>query len=155
MKMLSLILVLILSICVLGCTYKENQGIVKKLSDSFDNFHGLFNQEKFDRIYSEADVELKNKFTEQQFVSYLEVVKNDVGEINIKPHIWINSDLKDEVKRIFFERTEFSNSQVISTEKSKYTEKFHWIVRDGEAKITSYEVNKLCDNPCTIGISRK
>ncbi len=150
-----LILILIFTVCIFGCAFEENREIEKKLTTSIENFHALFNQEKFNQIYSEADDKLKNKFTEQQFVSYLDVVKNDVGEINIKPHVWIYSDYKDEVKRILFERTEFSNSQVLSTDKAKYTEKFDWILKDGEAKIASYEVNKLCDVPCTIGIGRK
>ncbi len=155
MKTLKLILILTLSVCLLGCAFEENREVENKLTKSVNNFHALFNQEKFNQIYSEADDELKKKFSEQQFTSYLEVVKNDLSEITIEPHIRIDSDFKDEVKRIFFDRTEFSNSQVISTDKSKYTEEFYWIVRNGEAKIASYEVNKLCDNPCTIGIGRK
>lgn len=155
MKTPKLILVLIFSICLFGCAFEEKQEAEKKLTSSIDNFHALFNEEKFNQIYTEADDELKNKFTEQQFVSYLEVVKNDVGEINKEPLVHINSGLQDEIKSIWSKRTDFSNSQLINTNKAFYNEDFKFTLKEGEAKIAFYEVNKICDKPCAIGIGRK
>ena len=155
MKTLKMIVILIFLVCLFGCAFEENQEVEKKLTNGVNRFHALFNEEKFNQIYLEADEELKNKFTEQQFVSYLEVVKNDVGEINKEPLIHINSGLEDNIKRIWSKRTDFSTSQLINTDKAFYNEDFKFKVKEGEAKIVSYEVNKICDKPCTIGIGRK
>ncbi len=155
MKTPKLILVLFLSICLFGCAFEENREAEKKLTNSVNNFQALFNEEKFNQVYSEAEDELKNNFTEQQFISYLEVVKNDVGEINKEPIIHINSGLEDEIKSIWSKRTDFSNSQLIATDKAFYNENFKFKLKGSEAKIVSYEVNKICDKPCTIGIGRK
>jgi hypothetical protein len=82
MRILRLILILIFSICLLGCAFEENREVEKKLTNSVNNFHSLFNQGKFVQIYLEADDNLRNKLTEQQFVSYLEIIKNnDVGKL--------------------------------------------------------------------------
>ncbi len=101
MKTPKLILVLILSICLFGCAFVENHEVEKKLTKSVNNFHALFNEEKFNQIYLEADDELKNKFAEKQFVFYLKVIKeNDVGELKEISHVWLKDDLEDVVKRI-------------------------------------------------------
>jgi hypothetical protein len=152
MKTLKAVFVLFLSIFLLGCPFEENRKVEKMLADSVNNFHILFNQEKFKEIYLGMDDELKNRFTEQQFVSYLEVVKNDIGEINTKPLISIKDDLKDGVKRFWSKKTKFSNSDLISTEKAIYVEKIEWNIKDNEAKISNYEVNKLCNKPCKLSI---
>ena len=93
--------------------------------------------------------------SEQQFVSYLEIVKSNVGEIKNKPHVWLDDDLKDGIRRIWFKKTKFQNIELLATEKAIYQEKFEWIVKNDEAKLASYEVNKICDKPCTIGIGKK
>jgi hypothetical protein len=122
----------------------------KKLTENVNNFHDLYNQGKYRQIYSEIDDELKTRFTEQQFVSYLKSVKNDVGEIKVTPLISIKDELKDGVKRIWSERTKYSNSDLISTTITIYVEKIEWNVKDNEAKMTNYEVFKLCNKPCIL-----
>jgi len=137
---------------LLGCPFEENRKIEKKLARSVNDFHELFNQEKFGEIYAAADDELKGKFTEQQFVSYLEVVKNDIGEIKTKPFISIKDELKDGARRIWSKRTKFSNSDLIPAENAIYVEKIEWNVKDNEAKISNYEIHKLCDKPCRLDV---
>ena len=154
MKTTKLILVLTLSICLFGCAFEENREVEKKLTNSVNNFHTLFNEEKFNQIYLEGDEELRNKFTKQQFVSYLEVFKNDVGEIKEKPHVWID-ELKDGIKRILFRRTKFSSFELVSTEKAIYREKFDWDLVKDEAKLVSFQIEKICNNPCQLNIKTK
>ena len=156
MKNTKLILLLIISICLFGCAFEENREVEKKLTESVNNFHALYNQEKFNQIYSEADSELKNKFTEQQFISYLEVVKsNDAQELKEIKHVWLEDDFKDGAKRVFFKRTKFSDVEMIGTEKAIFREKFEWNLTDNEAKLASYEIEKLCDKPCGLAIKIK
>lgn len=155
MKPLKLILILALSGCLFGCAFEENREVEKKLTDRINNFHALFNQEKFQEIYNESDDELKTKFAEQQFVSYLKFVKNDFGEIKETPHVWINDELRDGAKRILFKRTKFSNVEMVGTDKAIFREKFEWNLRDNEAKLASYEIEKLCDKPCGLAIKTK
>jgi hypothetical protein len=135
-KNLKLILVLVLSGFLFGCAFEENREVENKLTKSVNNFHVLFNQEKFNQIYSEAGDELKNKFTEQQFVSYLEIVKeNDVEKLEEISRVWLKNDLKDGIKRIWFKKTKFSNVEMISTEKAIFREKFEWDLGSGEPKL--------------------
>jgi len=130
-----IILVLFFSILLLGCPFEENRKVEKMLAESVNNLHDLFNQEKLEEIYFAADDELKGRFSEQDFISYLEVVKNDIGEIKTKPFISINDELKDGAKRLWSKRTKFSNSDLISTEKAIYVEKIEWNVEGNKAKI--------------------
>ncbi len=156
MKTPKLILVLILSICLFGCAFVENHEVEKKLTKSVNNFHALFNEEKFNQIYLEADDELKNKFAEQQFVFYLKVIKeNDVGELKEISHVWLKDDLEDVVKRIWFKRTRFSNIEMVFTNKAMFREKFEWNLMGDEVKLTSYVVEKICDKPCRLVIETK
>ena len=156
MTVSKLILLLLLSTCFFGCTFVENPEIENELTKSVNNFHAFFNQEKFNEIYSEADDELKNKFSEQQFVSYLEVVKgNDVGKLKDITHVWLKDDLKDVAKRILVRRTRFSNVELTFTEKAMFREKFEWNLSNGEAKLVAYEMEKICDKPCRLVIDTK
>lgn len=156
MKSANLILVLILAINFCGCAFIENDEVEAKLTKSVDNFHALFNQENFNQIYSEADDELKNKFDEQQFVSYLEVIKaNDVEKLKEDVRVFLNDDLKDAAKRIVFKKTKFSNIELVFTEKAMFREKFEWNLKSGEPKLSAYVVEKICDKPCRLVIETK
>lgn len=156
MKSLKLILVLIFWVCLSGCAFEENREIEKKLTNGVNNFHALFNQEKLNQIYLEADDELKNKFTEQQFVSYLEVVKdNDVRELKEISYVWLQDDLKDAVKRAFVKKTKFSNVELVASDKAVFREKFEWNLKSGEPKLSAYEMEKICDKPCRLVINAK
>ncbi len=119
-----LFLVFIFLTFLSSCPFDDNRKIEKILAESEIKFHDLFNQEKFQEIYAESDNELKTKFDEQQFVSYLKFVKNDFGQVKETPHIWINDELKDGAKRILFKRTKFSNVEMVGTEKAIFREKF-------------------------------
>jgi hypothetical protein len=151
-----LFVLLLLSMCFFGCAFEENREVENKLTKSVNNFHALFNQQKFNQIYSEADDELKNKFTEQQFVSYLEVVKNnDFEKLKETSHVWLKDDLKDVAKRILVKKTKFSNVELVFTEKAMFREKFEWNLGSGEPKLTAYVMEKVCDNPCRIVFNAK
>jgi hypothetical protein len=156
MKTLKSITISILCICFLGCAFEENREVENKLTKGVNNFHALFNQEKFNQIYSEADDELKNKFTEQQFISYLEAVKdNDAGELKQISHVWLRDDLKDAVKRVVFKKTNFSHVELAFTEKAMFREKFEWSLKSGEPKLSAYVLEKICDKPCRIVVDTK
>ena len=156
MKVLKLILFLFLSMNFCGCAFIENDEVEAKLTKSVNNFHALFKQEDFHQVYSEADDELKNKFDEQQFVSYLEVVKaNDVEKLKEYVRVFLNDDLKDAAKRIVFKKTKFSNIELVFTEKAMFREKFEWNLRSGEPKLTAYVMEKVCDKPCRIVFNAK
>lgn len=156
MKILNLFLILIILTNLFGCAFEENREVEKKITDSINNFHALFNQERFNQIYSDTDEELKIKFTEQQFVSYLEVVKkNDVEEFKETPHIWLKDNLKDGIKRILFRKTKFSNVEIVSTANAIFREKFEWNLKDDEVKMTSYVLEKICNKPCQLNIKTK
>lgn len=156
MKPVKLILISIISICFFGCAFEENREVENKLTKSVNNFHALFNQEQFDQIYSEAGDELKNKFTEQQFVSYLEAFKeNNAEKLKDISQVWLKDDLTDAAKRIVVKKTKFSNVELISTEKAMFREKFEWNLSSGEPKLVAYEMEKICDKPCRLVIDTK
>lgn len=156
MKIPQLILVLILSFCLVGCAFIENDEVENKLTNSVNNFHTLFNQGKFNQIYSEVDDELKSKFNEQQFVSYLEVVKeNDVEKLKEDARVWLKDDLKDALQRTLFKKTKFSNIELVFTDKAMFREKFEWNLKSGEPKLTAYVMEKVCDKPCRLVIETK
>ena len=156
MKVLKLILFLLLSANLFGCAFEENREVENKLTKSVNTFHTLFNQEKFNQIYSESDDELKNKFTEQDFVYYLEVVKdNDAKELKQISRVWLEDDLRDGIKRIVFKKTKFSDVEMVFTEKAMFREKFEWNLRSGEPKLSAYEMEKLCDKPCRLVLETK
>jgi len=136
-----------------SCPFDENRKIEKILAESEVKFHDLYNQEKFQEIYFNSDIELKNKFTEQQFISYLEIFKNDTGEIELKPHVWINDELKDGIKRTLFTRIDFSTFELVHTNKAIFREKFDWKLRGEEAKLASFQIEKICNKPCRLAIS--
>lgn len=156
MNFTKLLLVLILLACSFGCAFEENREIEKQLTSSVNNFRAKFNQEKFNQIYSEADEELKNKFTEQQFVNYLKVIKDDnIDNLKETSHVWLQDELKDAIKRIIVKKTKFSNVELASSGKTLFREKFEWNLKSGEPKLTVYEIEKICDNPCGIVINAK
>jgi hypothetical protein len=99
--------------------------VLLKLTEGVNSFHTLFNQRKFNQIYLEADVELKSKFTERQFVSYLEGIKdNDAENLKVVSHVWLKDDLKDGVRRLLFKKVRFAHVELVPTERAIYREKF-------------------------------
>lgn len=156
MNFTKLILVLTFLACSFGCAFEENRAVEKQLTSSANNFRAKFNQEKFDQIYSEADEELKNKFTEQQFVNYLKVIKdNNIDNLKETSHVWLEDELKDAIKRIIVKKTKFSNVELASSGETLFREKFEWNLKSGEPKLAAYEIEKICDNPCGIVINAK
>lgn len=150
-----LLFVLVVLIFFAACPFDENRQIEAMLEESEDKFHYLYDQDKFQQIYIESDDELKNKFTEQQFILYLKNRKDITGNIEVTPLVSIKDDLKDGVKRVFVTRTKFSNVELAYTETAIFREKFEWNLKGNEAKIVSYEIEKLCDKPCRLAIQTK
>lgn len=155
MKIAKLFLILIFCTLFLNCAFDENRKIEKILAESEIKFHNLYNQNKFQEIYAHSDEKLKERFTEQQFTSYLEVAKNETGNIELKPLVWIDDEFKDGLKRIFFKRTGFSTFELVHTEKAIYREKFEWNLVGNDPKLVLFTIEKICNKPCQLNIKTK
>ena len=144
MKVLKLVLILIFLTWLSGCAFEaKKREVEKKLTDSVNNFHALFNQGKFNQIYEEADDELKNEISNQQFVSYLENVKESKSaELKEVSQVWIDNESSDGKISILFGRGKFFNTATIYTEKNIYIEYFEWKLADDKAKLVSYEIRE-------------
>jgi hypothetical protein len=128
----SLCIVTLLSLCCLTVSRVEFDVDRQTAVRETDNFHRLFNEQRFEDIYELTDRRARETKSKQGLISILAGLRSERGPISKSDVI----DAKIEVRSTYREvhlafRTKF--------EKGEAVEKFTWYVSDNEASLFSYE----------------
>lgn len=155
---MKLFIILLFSLVFVECAFDENRQIEEMMRKSIIKFHQQVNNERYSEIYAKADKELKNKYSEQEFIERLRAVH---AKFNALPDEALMVSIKDEIfdgirRTAGFKRTRFSHVELISDEtERKATEHFEWSVINDQAKLASYEFKMICETPCILTIQTK
>ncbi len=111
-------------------------------SKSIDKFHSQLNDEKYQEIYREADVNLQHSITEADFTEELRAVRQKHGNASQK-HFPERTMFQDIIRGWHFgsaKHEEKTTMEVFSNyERGLVVEMFEWAVKDGEAKLVDYK----------------
>jgi hypothetical protein len=150
-----ILIVLLLSFSLAECVFDENKRIEQSLKKSVSEFHQRLNEERYDKVYEQADEKLKSQIPKEEFVSQLRQVRTQFYPLPDKTYIFIDDEILDGVKRtIGYKREKFSTFQLIGNEKEVTTERFEWSFKDNETKLVSYKIDPICKKPCGIAIKK-
>jgi hypothetical protein len=126
-------LVIALVIFVCGASFLHNtvrpSPEIKSLMDAkIDDFHQKLIQNKFAEIYAESDPELKDKYSEQEFIDYLKKAKEKFGNDLPKANVNSQESLINTIGRKLGKKV-FQQELVIVSEKPNYkSEMFRWVL---------------------------
>jgi hypothetical protein len=128
----SLCIVTLLSLCCLTVSRIEFDEDRQTAVRETDNFHRLFNEQRFEDIYELTDKRASETKSKQGLISILSGLRNERGSASKSEVI----DAKIEVRASYREihlvfRTKFENGESI--------EKFTWYVSNDKASLFSYE----------------
>ena len=134
-----------------ACAFDENRSIEKLLAKSMSRIHQQFNEERFQEIYDEADEELRKQTNEEDFVAQLRQFHQEVGKLEGPDFVSIEDELWDGLKRtVGFKRLKFPYTWLKFNKEFIAREKFEWVIKDGQARLTFYEIKQVCRKPCNL-----
>ena len=150
-KLLLNLSVLAFLLSLSACAFDENRSIEKILAKSMSRIHQQFNEERFQEIYAEADEELRKRVKEEDFVTQLRQSHQEVGKLEGTDFVSIEDTLWDGLKRTAgFKRLKFPSVSLTVGKEFLVREKFEWVVKDEQARLTFYEIKQVCRKPCNL-----
>lgn len=138
---------LVLTLITLFCgmiflhnTVRPNAEIKFLMDAKIDDFHQKLIQNKFTEIYAESDSELKNKYSEQEFIDYLKKAKEKLGDDIPKANVTSQESLLNTIGRKSGRKV-FQQQSITISEKPNYkSELFRWVIyNDEDVRLVSYE----------------
>jgi len=148
---LSVFVVLSLIGCA-SCSYEAKRKTETAVEQAAEKFHEELNEEQYQTIYNEADVELRKSITEAEFTAQLRSAHEQFGRVSGKVYVFIDDSVWRELRKVFGTRREMvSHANVPASDLIFGTEHFVWVLENDEPRLVSYKFQRICSKPCTIG----
>jgi hypothetical protein len=148
-------LALIAVIVLIGrssCSYEANRKTETAVEQAAEKFHKVLNEEQYQPIYNEADVELRNSVTEREFTAQLRSAHEQLGRVSGKVYVFIDDSVWRGLRKAFGSKREIvahgnlpGSDMIIGNEQSV------WAVENDEPRLVSYKFQRICSKPCSIG----
>jgi len=145
-------------IALLGSTacssYEEQRKVEAALSQSVNRFHEQLNNERYGEMYAQADPKLRARIDEATFTDQLKNAHDQMGTLSKPSKVLLTSRAWNDLNWSRFWGRE---QRVIDVDRPdsdliNATERFEWIIENGQPKLTWYEFRFICKKPCTVGI---
>lgn len=138
-----IVIALVIFVCganFLHNTVRPSPEIKSLMDEKIDDFHQKLIQNKFKEIYAESDSELKQKYSEQEFIDYLKKAKENFGNDLPKSNVNSQESLINTIGRKLGKRV-FQQEVFKVSEKPNYkSEIFRWAIYSNDnIKLISYE----------------
>ncbi|MGH9906322.1 MAG: hypothetical protein ACRD8U_12165 [Pyrinomonadaceae bacterium] len=147
-------LILLVAIGTAACSYETNRRIQTAVALSVDRFHEQLNSRQFHDIYSQSDLELQNRISEDEFSAQLAAAHEQLGVSTDKAIVIIDDSVWRGLRRAFSNRERVFHGNLVTSDSVIAHEKFVWAVENFEPKLVSYEFRFVCSKPCSIGFAR-
>lgn len=132
MRAISLVAALVLAVLCGGC--KDMLKGHEEGRKGVDEFHKLYNGEKYAEIFASADPGFGKAITLPDFKKFLESVQRKLGKAKSSTEDgWRVNSLNGKTYITLGEKTEF--------EKGEAEERFVFIMHDGQALLYNYNIN--------------
>lgn len=157
MKTLSLCLILFSLLCCASCSYEEKRKLETVLEQSVDKFHQQLNDDQYHDIYAQADAELQNRISEADFTAQLNEAHARLSTTSGKSNVILDESFWRGLRKSFGVRREKITHVEMTTGSDRILgiERFEWAVQDNQPKLVSYNLQELCQKPCTIVFNSK
>ena len=147
---LALFVVLILVGCS-SCAYDAKRKTETTVEQAVERFHEKLNEEQYQRIYAEADVDLRNSVREDEFIAQLRYAHEQLGRASGKAFVFIDDSVWRGLRKAFGGKREIvSHRTYPASDLIIANEQFVWAVENDQPKLVSYKFQRLCSKPCTM-----
>ena len=154
MRSKSIFVVLLILVGCCSCqSYEAKRKTEMAVEKAVEHFHEQLNEEQYQQIYDEADAELRSKVTETDFTAQLRSAHDQLGRSSSKAYVLIDETIWRGLGKAFGAKQELvSHGHFPGSELIVANERFAWAVENDQPKLVSYEFQKVCSKPCTVGI---
>jgi hypothetical protein len=150
-----LVLFVVLVVSCYSCSYDAKRKTETAVEQAVDKFHEQLNQEQYQRIYAESDVDLRNRATEAEFMDQLRYVHEQLGTTSGKPIVIIDDSVWRELRKAFGRTREIiSHANIPRSDLIVGNESFVWAVENDQPKLVSYQFQWVCRKPCAVGFGQ-
>jgi len=115
------------------------------IEKSVDKFHAQMNEEQYQAIYAEADPELRNRISEQDFTKRLADTRARAGRIEGKANVVRESSFRRQLRKLFSGREIVSHVEITRCDVGSVREQFQWSVVDETATLHDYEFRQILE----------
>jgi broad specificity phosphatase PhoE len=145
MKQFGLFFSLALLVFGSGCSYAEHRALETTVEKSVEKFHTQLNEEQYQAIYAEADAELRNRISEQDFTKRLAEARARAGRTEGKANVLLVSSVGRQLRKLLSGRMTVSHVENTKCEAGAVLERFQWSVADGTARLQDYEFRQILE----------
>jgi hypothetical protein len=135
-----------------SCSYEAKRKTETAVEQAVEKFHENLNEEQYQRIYAEADVDLRSSATEAEFTAQLQSAHEQLGRASGKVFVFIDDSGWRGLRKAFGTKREIvSHGNVPASDLIIGNEQFVWAVENDQPKLVSYKLQRVCGKPCTVG----
>ena len=135
-----------------SCSYETKRKTEVAVEQAVERFDEALNQEQYQKIYAEADVDLRTRVSEAEFVSQLKYAHEQLGPTSGKAYVFIDDSVWRALRRALGTKREIvSHRNGPASTLIIANERFSWAVEDDQPKLVSYHFQSVCRKPCAVG----
>jgi hypothetical protein len=138
-----------------SCSYEAKRKTETAVERAVESFHQELNEEQYQRIYAEADGDLRSKVSEAEFTAQLQSAHEQLGRVSGKAFVFIDEGVWRGLRKALGRKREIvSHGNSPASDLIVGNEQFVWAVENDEPKLVSYRFQRVCSKPCTVGFGR-
>ena len=139
-----------------SCSYEAKHKTETAVGQAAEKFHERLNEEQYQTIYYEADVELRNRVTEAEFTAQLQSAHEQLGRVSGKVYVFIEDSVWRGLQKAFGAKREIvAHRNFPASDMILGDEQFVWAVENDAPKLVSYKFQRICSKPCRIVFGSK
>ena len=147
------VFVVLMLIGCASCSYEAKHKTETAVEQAAEKFHEELNEEQYQTIYNEADVELRNSVTEGEFTAQLRSAHEQLGRVSGKVYVFIDDSVWRGLRKAVGGRREIvAHGNTPGSDMIIGNEQFVWAVENDAPKLVSYKFRRVCSKPCTVGV---
>ena len=151
--MLSVAIVLLVVACS-SCSHEAKHKTEVAVEQAVERFHELLNRSEYQKIYQEADRDLRDKVTEQEFTAQLSYAHEQMGPTSGRAYVFIDDSIWRGLRKAIGAKREIvSHGNTPGNEFVMAHERFAWAVENDQPKLVSYQFRTVCRKPCAVGFA--
>ena len=132
---------------VFGCACSHTLSFEREaaIEKSMNEFHARMNEGQYQAIYAEADLELRNRISEQDFTKRLSEARERAGKIEGKANVVLRSSVGRQLRKLFSDRENISHFEITKCDVGSVHERFEWSLENGTARLRDYELRQILE----------
>ena len=136
-----------------SCSYEARRKTEIAVEHAVETFHEQLNDEQYQKIYAEADAQLQKGVTEADFTAQLRTAHEQFGRASGKAYVFIDDSVWRGLRKALGTKREIvSHGNTPASDLIIGTEQFVWAVENDDPRLVSYNFQRICSKPCSVGL---